>query len=128
MKPTDEQLRQIGYAAISNYWGGGEAEFPKAGRAAFEASCKIALAEPTSEELALGWNKAATIGQVMWNDIVREVFANRLRSLTAEPKDEALEAVLDVLWGKAPSAMAREHCIETAKKCVEAVYKARGRK
>lgn len=90
-----------------------------AGRAAFEASCKIALAEPTEKEMQAVWESRICVIPITV-DNVRKLFANRLRSLTEPPKDAAVEAVRNLTKLNAIHGV-------TVEEIVAEVDKARGR-
>lgn len=124
MQVSAEQLRGISYAHDSAEHQGREAM----GRAAFEVSCKIALAAPTEDEI----RKAHSgVGQEDGTCIVavKRLIANRLASLTARP-DPAVEAVLALIKtdGEYAVCVAPPHVRKQAEEIVAAVDQARGRK
>lgn len=118
-KPSDEQLREIGRAALHEFVSeqGYTGHWLAVGRAAFEASCRIALAtdeldqkqfdaELDAIEALWDWNHQSlrcAITQDMVRRMVRDAFciglANRLRSMTSPEIRPCVQSLREKLHG-----------------------------
>lgn len=131
-KPSDEQLREIGLKASRAGQDSTDVQswHLLAGRAAFEASCRIALQEPSEEEKRQAerdWDDADLPFSSGWDNYhycMEMLLERRLRSLTAQP-DPAVEAVRQLMSG---TYLEYKHNAEFISKIVAAVDAARAKK